>query len=649
MINEDLEARIADVEVVSFDIFDTLVLRRHYSPSDVFCHAAGPHSPGFRFLRIAAEKLARLRHRQQQDVSLEQIYALLPHPAEREMAAERQTIFANPQAKVIYDRALALEKRIVAVSDMYLPEPFLRELLEGAGYGEIERIYVSCEARRTKCGGDLFDHVATDLGVAANRILHLGDNEHSDVIRGRERGFQVWHLASPRVRFEASRSVHPSILRHLRRSLEPDHSLLLGILRDGLATEAGQASYFYRWGFSVAGPVVNAFADWLSERFGEGEHQKLFLLARDGFLLQKILAVRHPHIPTEYTFASRRLFLGAALQTLDRTRLDALCTSLPGTVAFEHWTRLGISNPAVEKLLHTRFKREDRIESDSDRRRLEQFFRDAHALILDEIQGEKETLDSYFDSIGLIRDKRPLIVDIGWRASSQRYLEMAVPELIGTSGAYFGLTDDAYRNGHMKAWFFDGFSPFRARRIATDCVEITELIFSAPHPSIRRVRTIGNGQFDAVLEPMTAEEERRISIVREIHAGALHFTEMLHERRNSGFPVRISHRDVSAILSSIVFKPTTDDVRHLGRLPHALGIGSSRYETLIPDELPRSTIALLARHFGRSATRLYWPQGLAQAIRLEQGRGAALIAGAALTAARWTLSGWQRLARLVRR
>jgi FMN phosphatase YigB (HAD superfamily) len=289
MLNDQLKTLIDGVEVVSFDIFDTLLLRRHYSPTDVFAHAAETRPSRFRFMRIAAERFARLRHRQQQDVSLEQIYATLGQTPERELLAEKQTLMPNPAARGVYDHAVAGGKRIIAVSDMYLPLQFLRERVENAGYTKVERVFVSCEAGVTKWRGDLFRHVAREMGVAPDDILHIGDNAHSDVVRAKEQGLRTWHLPSPRERFESTGSVHPQIVRFLRRGRQPIHSLLLGIMRDGLAEPSPERDYWYRLGFSVAGPVVNAFVDWIHDR-------GVYPDDGDDPLSKQVLAIRYPDV-----------------------------------------------------------------------------------------------------------------------------------------------------------------------------------------------------------------------------------------------------------------------------------------------------------------------------------------------------------------
>jgi len=637
VLPDALKAMIDDAEVVSFDVFDTLLSRRHYSPADVFSAASGPRS---RLTRIAAERIARIVHRHQEDVTLAQIYAFLRMSPDAELAAEKATLFPNPEAREIYDYALAGGKRIIAASDMYLPGNLVSELLRAAGYRDVERVYLSCEAGMTKAGGRLFRHVVQDMGVRAETIVHIGDHAISDCARPREQGLRSYHLPSARMRFEQRKAVHPKIVRALRRGRKPSHSLLLGLMRDGLADWNGD--YWYALGFAVAGPIVNAFADWIRRRYVDGRHDGAFLFARDGFLPLEVLKIRHPEIAATYTFASRRMLLIPALETLQQSTLNALTTSLPGTTAEEHWTRLGIDNPAVEALLARHFKPGERVWPPFGRLRLEAFFREAHPLFLPDVQREKAAVRDYLESIGFLGvSSRPLIVDVGWNASSQRFLEIAFPELAGTPGAYFGLKPAAYDNGHMRAFFFERGRPARMYAMAFQCVEIAELLFSAPHPPIQ---TIGDDR-QPVFEALTPDEERRIALVRAIHDGALAFTRRLAELEKT-HPVALTRDDVALLLAPIVLEPTPQDIEHLGRLPHALGLGTSRYETLLPATIDPSPIALLRHHLAKPRHRLYWPQGVLHTIRNEHGALRGLGARAAISVSLLAINTWDRILRM---
>ncbi|MGB3962059.1 MAG: hypothetical protein WBK95_07475, partial [Sulfurimonas sp.] len=77
------------IKIVSFDIFDTLLLRKCTHPRDVFT-LIGAHQEiidffdtpsAFSLYRQNAEKEARRVHKQKEDITLAEIYAQLPLPS----------------------------------------------------------------------------------------------------------------------------------------------------------------------------------------------------------------------------------------------------------------------------------------------------------------------------------------------------------------------------------------------------------------------------------------------------------------------------------------------------------------------------------------------------------------------------------------
>ena len=63
-------------------------------------------------------------------------------------------------------------------SDMYLPETELRKLLEEKGVLGFEKIFVSCDCRKTKRDG-LYTEVA-EYGAGMGTVLHIGDDPEAD-------------------------------------------------------------------------------------------------------------------------------------------------------------------------------------------------------------------------------------------------------------------------------------------------------------------------------------------------------------------------------------------------------------------------------------------------------------------------------------
>ncbi len=163
------------VRVNSFDIFDTLIARRCLQPWGIFQQVgARIGKPDFLQTRIAAE--AQLAG---QDYTLHHIYdrlaalwQLTPAQAESlkatEIAAELDNVIP------IQENLAKLRHGDVLISDMYMPEPIIRDLLNAAGLDKRVGLVVSTQGKRQ---GHIWPKVATHFAIGR----HLGDNPLSDL------------------------------------------------------------------------------------------------------------------------------------------------------------------------------------------------------------------------------------------------------------------------------------------------------------------------------------------------------------------------------------------------------------------------------------------------------------------------------------
>lgn len=138
ILSDELKNKINKAEVISFDIFDTLLLRPYLKPTDLFRHMEESyHANGFANARIEAEKTTRKLHREKEEVSLDEIYEQISKPfqnfKEKELEWEGQVSQANPEIKQIFEYARSLGKRLIIISDMYLSRQFLAKLLSKGG------------------------------------------------------------------------------------------------------------------------------------------------------------------------------------------------------------------------------------------------------------------------------------------------------------------------------------------------------------------------------------------------------------------------------------------------------------------------------------------------------------------------------------
>ncbi|MBQ5447921.1 MAG: hypothetical protein IIT52_03515, partial [Candidatus Methanomethylophilus sp.] len=180
----EYEQAAQSAEVVAFDVFDTLITRPFMRPTDLFRFMEKEYqAANFANARILAERLARKAIRQ--EIDLDEIYTQMDERyqflKDREKELEVAYTVADVSAKALYDKVLGQGKRIILISDMYLPESVLAEMLSVCGYGGYERLFLSNVADRNKASGDIYDHIVSDLGVPADRIVMIGDNKKADV------------------------------------------------------------------------------------------------------------------------------------------------------------------------------------------------------------------------------------------------------------------------------------------------------------------------------------------------------------------------------------------------------------------------------------------------------------------------------------
>ena len=180
---------INSCSIISFDIFDTLIIRPEVNePSYVF-DLVHPDDPSFKEKRLEAARISRLEAESKglEERKLCEIYKHLPGYDEKdEINAELKVCKANKPALAFFNKVKESGKRIIIISDMYLSCSTISTLLQNCGYNlDGVNVYVSSEYALTKRSGNLFKKVLELEGVKANEVLHIGDNLRSDVIRPR--------------------------------------------------------------------------------------------------------------------------------------------------------------------------------------------------------------------------------------------------------------------------------------------------------------------------------------------------------------------------------------------------------------------------------------------------------------------------------
>lgn len=86
---------------------------------------------------------------------------------------EQKLCYANPFMLEVWKRLLTMGKKMIIVSDMYLPGKCIAKILENAGYTGIQKVYVSNTYRKSKADGSLYREIIKDwyhIDIESNRV-----------------------------------------------------------------------------------------------------------------------------------------------------------------------------------------------------------------------------------------------------------------------------------------------------------------------------------------------------------------------------------------------------------------------------------------------------------------------------------------------
>lgn len=356
---EKLKKEIIDekTQVVSFDIFDTLIMRPFWSPIDLFTflnkyfREINKTETGIDFskIRVEAEKVARQNlakdNNEREEITLDEIYQeiqnvinvdndIIEKMKNKEQELEIRFCTTRKVAKEIYELAKYLGKKVICTSDMYLPIETIKKMINKNGY-YVEKIYLSSEIGLTKFHKDLYDYVAKDLKIEPSKIVHIGDNYFSDYENAIKSGINGQFLPKA-VDVFCNENITNALGSLFKTNLPMWENNSNGLnfvgIRCMLALVAN--SYFdnpYRTfnnetdfnadcnliGYYALGMHLFGIANWLLQNAKKEGYEKIVFFARDGYWTLKayqILEKLYKDSPkTEYLYISRRALIPVTL------------------------------------------------------------------------------------------------------------------------------------------------------------------------------------------------------------------------------------------------------------------------------------------------------------------------------------------------
>lgn len=501
---EKIKNCIDKAEIISFDIFDTLLLRPYIKPTDLFMHIELlEKAHGFADARVKAENLARKHHKDKEDITLDEIYAEIPetygHLKNKELSWEYQVLQPNMEIKKIFEYAKFQGKRIIIISDMYLTKKYLERLLIKKGYAGFEKLYVSSEIQKTKWTGNLYSYVCNDLEINANKILHIGDNKQSDVIMAHKIGFQVFHYIKPMEQLLENDSRANKFYELNGSNLGA--SILLGCL--SLYNINKNENYWQDFGFKYGGPVVYGYMQWLSHQLEKNNINDALFVARDGYSLQKVFdLIKNDNIKTYYYYAPRIINLVCNLNYEKNNKADEKQGFIAVKAILSYFknkdTFLKKNTPEIT----------DYTEGDN--------FIKKHYKVYEKLSLlERKNYQDYFAPFNITSKRVALIDSCSLMLSAQKSLAIGLPdkEIYGYYWVLWQKVSQEYMvssfHKNLKKKFLDW--------------NIMELYMTAPTPPADRIE---NGK--VIFKPITVSEQKRIEIYPDLSDGIVEYAKFIN-------------------------------------------------------------------------------------------------------------------------
>lgn len=301
--------KIRKYDVVSFDVFDTLILRNVEKPEDVFYAVQVVFSyPNFKNVRKEAERKAREKRYKEYgeyEVCFEDIWRevslLTGIPTSEGMAeewkAEQKFCYANPFFLRVINNLKEENIRMVICSDMYLGTEFIKSLLALNGYPEFDAYYISSDYHKAKHDGGLYKEIRHDFGDNLS-YLHIGDNLHSDVVQAKKNSFDILHY----------KDVMSAGNTYRAKDMSPIvSSIYSGIVNGFLHSGINKLSQEFEIGFIYGGLFAVGYCQFIHGFVHDKNIDKLLFLSRDGDILKKVYELMYPdeQDKCEYAYWSR--------------------------------------------------------------------------------------------------------------------------------------------------------------------------------------------------------------------------------------------------------------------------------------------------------------------------------------------------------
>lgn len=484
----------ATKDVLSFDVFDTLLLRSVMHPTDVFSIIAIKTGiSDFKKIRIDAEEMARNKSKNN-EVTIDDIYANIVCFSENvkkqlkdlEFETECSVCYANPYVKQFFDYAISAKKTVIAVSDNYWPSEKLRELLARCGYTGFSKIYVSCDYSCSKATGCLQKNVIQEY--PAKTFLHLDDTLFFDNIKTPKWISIVYkNIAVEGHQFRVNL---PTICGNIY------NAIVNAKLHCGLPF----VNDYYEFGYTYGGFLSYGYCQFIDNYVKNQEDAVILFTARDSEAFYNIYKKFFNHCESKYIYCSREAMIKSSLPYSADMFYDVMFqakTNLPDKLTIEEALEHAGIKVNDEWFDDYPICKSDYLTNDVLKGIKEMVFKHINE-IADSYSANRLAAKEYLKQM-IGEHKKVYIVDLGWRGTVYSLIRYLISEIDPTSSVE-GFLVGSFDSDMAKVMVEQGGShsyafshAFNQNSIPVEIIMIVETLFSSYFPTTREYKKDEDG------------------------------------------------------------------------------------------------------------------------------------------------------------
>lgn len=504
----DLLSELKQYDVISFDVFDTLIMRKVLLPRDVFFLLDERNNTRWKDKELLMSRVEVVRDISDEFYDLKAVYDSLEKKLEI-TDVERDKLYKDeldieelvctPRKEMVdLVNTLSKKKRIYIISDMYLSKGFICRLLKKHGLICDVPIWISSEEKMDKKRGEIWRRLIGEN--EGKRIVHVGDNKESDYLSPRKYGISSIQIPSASKLWEES-----TAKGYISKISTSEESIFAGLICSRLFSNPfilnnshGRViiNSYEDIGYVLIGGAVISFLDWLLKIAREQKIERIFFFARDGYWLVRYY---------EYMVSELNIENAPAAEYFPISRCVVMISSFPEDGSWGDlltYPYVGKFSNFVRNRMHIRLPQKDSHHEDiislpQQEKEIEKWLEPYKDRIQRKMMAEKNSYMCF------LREKKicekDAFVDLWYNGNNQFYLSKTLKMRL--KGFYFAVNKN---KSNICAENNDMYSCFQKDDdlSARNCnikkmAQFYETVFTAPHGMILSVAKDGRCKYSA--------------------------------------------------------------------------------------------------------------------------------------------------------